>query len=119
MKHLKTAKLTQTIFIRTEKSSPLTKLILIQSTPKNQYIQWSVPSDCIVIFDEIHRCKDFSTDNGKLLESTKQLIQKGIPVLMLSATICEKFTDMKISFFSFWFYSVNPKFQPLYCLNQK
>ncbi|XWV26205.1 DEAD/SNF2 helicase [Tupanvirus soda lake] len=65
--------------------------------------EWHVPKDAIVIFDEAHRCKDPSTDNGKLLASTKQLILQKIPVIMLSATICEKFTDMKIPFYLFGF----------------
>lgn len=71
--------------------------------PNLSIYEWKVPKDTIVIFDEAHRCKDPSTDNGKLLLSTKQLIQTKIPVLMLSATICEKFTDMKISFCLFSF----------------
>jgi len=71
--------------------------------PLKSIYQWSVPSDAIVIFDEAHRCKDPSTENGKLLASTKQLILKKIPVLLLSATICEKFTDMKILFYLFGF----------------
>lgn len=69
-----------------------------------QYMyNWDVPKDAIIIFDEVHRCKDPSTSNGKLLLSLKQLIDKKIPVLLLSATICEKYTDMKIPFFLYNF----------------
>lgn len=64
---------------------------------------WHVELDTFVIFDEAHRCKYANTDNGKLLESTKQLLQNKIPVLLISATICEKFTDMKIPFYLFNF----------------
>ena len=63
--------------------------------------QWKVPKDTIVIFDEVHRCKDPSTDNGKLLLSVKQLINEKIPALILSATISDKLNDMKISFYLF------------------
>ena len=69
----------------------------------NFIYKWKVPKNAIIIFDEAHRCKDPSTDNGKLLISTKQLILKGIPIVMLSATICEKFSDMKIPFYLFGF----------------
>lgn len=71
--------------------------------PHKSIFQWKVPKDAILIFDEAHRCKDPSTDNGKLLASSKQLINQNIPVIMLSATICEKFTDMKIPFYLFGF----------------
>lgn len=58
--------------------------------------EWILPQDTIVIFDEVHRCKDPVTENGKLLYSTKSLIKSKTPVLLLSATICEKISDMKI-----------------------
>jgi len=75
----------------------------VDPTKANQFAYtWTkVPSDAIMIFDEAHRCKNLSTDNGKLLMSTKQLIWKKIPVMLLSATICEKFNDMKIPFYLF------------------
>ncbi|QTF49278.1 putative ATP-dependent RNA helicase [Acanthamoeba polyphaga mimivirus] len=61
--------------------------------------EWKVPRNAIIIFDESHRCKDPSTENGKLLMSSKQLIQQNIPVMLLSATICESYSDMKIPFY--------------------
>jgi len=67
---------------------------------KNVY-EWSVPDDGMIIFDEAHRCKSINSDNGKLLLSTKQLITDKIPVLLISATICEKTTDMKIPCYLF------------------
>lgn len=69
--------------------------------PHKSIYKWNVPKDAIIIFDEVHRCKNYKTDNGKLLASTKQLVQQKIPVLLLSATICEKFQDMKILFYLF------------------
>uniref|UniRef100_A0A6C0LTA0 Helicase n=1 Tax=viral metagenome TaxID=1070528 RepID=A0A6C0LTA0_9ZZZZ len=63
--------------------------------------EWNLPSDVMIIIDEAHRCKTYKTDNGKFLVSMKQLIQLKIPVLLLSATICEKISDMKIIFYLF------------------
>lgn len=64
---------------------------------------WNVPKDSIIILDEVHRCKHVNTNNGRLLMSFKELIKIDIPVLMLSATICEKYTDVKIPFYLFNF----------------
>lgn len=61
--------------------------------------EWAVPKDAILIFDEAHRCKSPGTDNGRVLLSTRQLIKQGIPVLLASASICEKYPDMKIIFY--------------------
>lgn len=69
--------------------------------PLKSIYQWDLPKDAIIIVDEVHRCKDPSTDNGKVLMSFKQAVHKKIPVLLLSATICEKIIDMKIPFFLF------------------
>ena len=48
---------------------------------------WNFPNNTLVIFDEVHRCKNPGTYNGKLLMSTKNV--KNIKVLMLSATFCD------------------------------
>lgn len=68
---------------------------------KENYV-WNLNSgkylskDVIVVFDESHRCKSYKTYAGKLLFSTKQLIDNKIPVLLLSATMSEQPKDMKI-----------------------
>lgn len=67
----------------------------------SDHYQWNVPNDVLLIIDEAHRCKETNTDNGRLLTSTKQLIRNNIPVLLLSATISEKYQDMKIPFYLF------------------
>ena len=69
--------------------------------PMFMYEWKDIPKDAIVIFDEGHRCKNSSTSNGKLLISAKQLIYKKIPLMILSATICDKYLDMKIPFYLF------------------
>lgn len=89
---------------KSRKKAPYLKIV--DPDPEDPYksvYEWRLPADAIVIFDEVHRCKDPGTDNGKLFASAKQLIQQKIPVLMLSATIYEKFCDMKIPFYLFGF----------------
>lgn len=54
---------------------------------------WELPNDAIFIFDEVHNCKDASTFQGKLLLSTAHL---RTPLLLLSATICDKIIDFRI-----------------------
>lgn len=48
--------------------------------------QWRLPKYSIIIFDEVHRCKNVDSENAKLLLSTKNQSK----VLMLSATLSEK-----------------------------
>lgn len=100
---LKNAKTYSSYDFKSRTKSTYLKIVEPDPTKINQFAyKWKkVPSDAILIFDEAHRCKNLSTDNGKLLISTKQLIWKKIPVIMLSATICEKFSDMKIPFYLF------------------
>jgi superfamily II DNA or RNA helicase len=87
---------------KSRKQAPYLSIVdLDPDDPMSSIYKWKLPKDTMVIIDEGHRCKDPSTDNGKLLMSLKQVINKKIPVLILSATICEKFTDMKIPFFLF------------------
>lgn len=89
---------------KTRKSSPFVSIVDPAPGAQVKIIHdWDVPKDAIIIFDEAHRCKDPSTDNGKLILSTKRLISNKIPVLLLSATICEKVVDMKIPFYLFGF----------------
>lgn len=53
---------------------------------------WKLPYNSIIIFDEVHRCKNIKSQNGKLLMSTKNTSVKNRynhKVLMLSATISD------------------------------
>lgn len=82
---------------KTRMDCPYLKFVDHEIDENNPYnYSWDLPKNAILIFDEAHRCKDPSTDNGKLLLSTKQLIDNKIPVLLLSATISEKYLEMKI-----------------------
>lgn len=73
----------------------------IQRTSQGHY-EWNLQKgkcltkDVLVVFDESHKCRSPKTGAGKLLYSTKQLIDNKIPVLLLSATMSEQPKDMKI-----------------------
>lgn len=84
-----------------KKSSIVEILDYDPNDPTKFLYNWKIPSDAIVIFDEVHKCKDPKTSNGKLLLSAKQLVQNKIPIVMLSATISEKIRDMQIPFYLF------------------
>ena len=66
--------------------------INVTKTKVEYKYEWIVPRNCIVIFDEVHRCKNKKTHNAKLLLSTKKLNY----VLMLSATLTDKQYDFNI-----------------------
>lgn len=101
---IKNGKTYRNIKCKSRKKSPFVDVVDPDpDDPFKSIYQWKLPKDALLIFDEAHRCKDPGTDNGKLLMSSKQAIFKKIPVILLSATICEKFTDMKIPFYLFGF----------------
>lgn len=62
-----------------------------QDKKKYEYV-WTIPRNTIVIFDEVHRCKNPMTQNYQLLLATKKLKH----VLMLSATLTDKPSEFKI-----------------------
>jgi superfamily II DNA or RNA helicase len=81
--------------------------------------KWKLPPDALLIIDEVHKCKNISTKIGELLYQTKQLHKmkngvegkvKTIPVLLLSATLCERVKDMKIIFSLFNLYPAPDNF---------
>lgn len=54
--------------------------------------KWKLPHNAIIIFDEVHRCKNPKSQNGQLLLSTKECKR----VLMLSATLTDKMECFKL-----------------------
>jgi superfamily II DNA or RNA helicase len=56
-------------------------------------ITWKLPRNCLLIFDEVHKCKNPKSQNGKLLLSTKSINTK---VLMLSGTLTDNLKDFCI-----------------------
>lgn len=59
----------------------------------NDSYGWDLPGNAIIIFDEVHKCKNAKTQNGKLLISTKgdekSRFKNNPKVLMLSATLSD------------------------------
>lgn len=53
---------------------------------------WKIPKYCILVFDEVHKCKNRNSMNGKLLLSAKNSGK----IIMLSATISETPKDFHI-----------------------
>lgn len=64
---------------------------VIKKSNSNDFM-WNVPNNGIIIFDEVHRCKNKNTLNYKLLLAAKKMKH----VLMLSATLTDKHNDFGI-----------------------
>jgi superfamily II DNA or RNA helicase len=50
---------------------------------------WSPPDDCIFIFDEAHRAKNYNTVNANILLALKEHREK-VKIMLLSATLSDK-----------------------------
>lgn len=59
----------------------------------NKYV-WNLPKNALIIFDEVHRCKSSTTENGKLLMSLREV--KNAKILMMSATIADTPEQFKV-----------------------
>lgn len=74
---------------------------------QNSFI-WKIPKNTIIIFDEVHKCCNPNAYNGQLLLSLKNIYSEEIPVLLLSATICENPSKFRLfSVLLKWFDSYN------------
>lgn len=58
---------------------------------KNRKYQWNLPDKTLLIWDEVHRCKNWKTQNSKILVATTRY---NFRVLMMSATIATTPLDM-------------------------
>lgn len=67
----------------------------VDENGKRTYI-WLLPKDVIVVVDEAHRSKNVSSENGRFLKSLRRVMERGRPVVLISATLCEKIKDMKL-----------------------
>lgn len=70
----------------------------------NLEYKWIINEDNIFIFDEVHKCSEINTQNGKLLYSTKQTNNK---IILLSATIADNPNKFKLFFYILNF--IDPK----------
>jgi hypothetical protein len=66
---------------------PYLKIIEIDEeiTARSEKYRWRLPWNSIIIFDEVHKCRNVKSENSQLLLSTKNLHR----VLMLSATLSD------------------------------
>lgn len=60
--------------------------------PGRRRLEWVVPKDALLVFDEAHRAKGRSTLNSMLLQGAR-----GIPTLILSASLAEEAREMYAS----------------------
>jgi superfamily II DNA or RNA helicase len=74
------------------------EIIKVIYDPKNKIIDYKItpPKNTIFIFDEVHRCSNMLSENGKLLLSVKDTNSK---MLLLSATVADFPEKFKIFFY--------------------
>ena len=58
--------------------------------PKVKTFNWTLPEKTLLIFDEVHRCKNIKTLHYKILGSIKRYLSPSIKCLVLSATVADK-----------------------------
>ncbi|KAJ3049735.1 hypothetical protein HK097_009307 [Rhizophlyctis rosea] len=51
--------------------------------------EFNFPPKTLIIFDEVHRCKNFHSKNSKLLSAASKLPKEDNKILILSATLCD------------------------------
>lgn len=56
------------------------------SVDAHKNLKWKLPRNAVIVFDEVHKCKNHKTLNGKLLATCKDQRR----VILLSATLCDK-----------------------------
>jgi hypothetical protein len=63
--------------------------------------KWNLPKNCVVIFDEVHRCKARDSQNAEMLIAAKAA---GATILMLSATAASNPLEMRALAFTLGLY---------------
>lgn len=68
---------------------------------KKKYV-WNIksPKSTLLIFDEVHKCKNYKSQIGELLMSSKNQCK----ILMLSATMCDRLNDFTLFGYMLGFY---------------
>jgi hypothetical protein len=79
-------KKTRCPFLSLKKSSKIKEFKGKEIIKKTYDIVWNLPADCLIIIDEVHKCKNKQTMNAQFLAT---LSQSNAKILMLSATTCE------------------------------
>ena len=83
----------------------------ITKTNEHYLYKWTLPDNTLIIFDEVHRCCNPSTQTSNLLLSLKNIYDQKHPLLLLSATIYD--TPSKFALFAVllkWAYNINLTF---------
>ena len=57
---------------------------------------WSPPKNSVLIFDEVHKCSNMNSLNGRMLISAKQ---SKVPIMCLSATIADTPEKFRVFFY--------------------
>ena len=79
------------LLIRGRKDSDIASFVLDRKTRRKKFT-WKLPKNSIIIYDEAHKLKNFSTQNSKVcLEAHKQ----GYRMLFLSASIASSPIDLR------------------------
>jgi len=65
----------------------------LQKNDKNKFT-WNIksPRNTLLIFDEVHKCKNYKSQLGELLKSSRNQCK----ILMLSATLCDRLEDFSL-----------------------
>lgn len=78
-------------------------------TEEKSGYKWTLPKKKLIfIFDEVHRCANYDSDNGKLLIAAKEnSVVTNIPILLLTATIADRPERFRLFFYILNF--IDPK----------
>jgi superfamily II DNA or RNA helicase len=79
------------VFVTNYEQIKLQKLPQGRWKIKNRQFEWDIPRDTVLVFDEVHHCKNKKSQNAKLLVAAKR---QNVKTLMLSATPAESPMDM-------------------------
>lgn len=75
----------------------------IQNSKAVRY-EWKFPDNVLIIFDEVHKCSGHGSYASEILMSLKNLYNKKLMILLISATICENPSKFRLfSVFLKWF----------------
>ena len=79
------------LLIRGRKDSNICELVKDRQT-RRQKIKWKLPKDTLIIYDEAHKLKNFTTKNSKFCVDA---FKNGYKMLFLSATMAVNPTEMR------------------------
>jgi len=79
--------------IRADGIEGLRKTTTVSATCKtSHFFKWSLPDDVMLVFDEVHRCKNYATQNSQALIAAAA---QDYATIMLSATVADSPLHLK------------------------